>query len=93
MTYTDRLNAWHLELSILQQASAKLFSELADFDDDLASMGHVLGLRLFALVESCPFPSAVLDDDFPVLDPEDDFADLEMSVLVHELAWQGGRDD
>jgi hypothetical protein len=60
MTYSDRLNVWHLELAIAQQASAKLFSELADFDDDLASIGHVLGLRLLALVESCPFPLAAL---------------------------------
>jgi hypothetical protein len=93
MTYSDRLNVWHLELAIAQQASAKLFSELADFDDDLASIGHVLGLRLLALVESCPFPPAVLDDDFVVLDIDEDYADLDASVLAHELAWQGVRHD
>ena len=93
MTYSDRLNVWHLELAIAQQASAKLFSQLADLDDDLASIGHVLSLRLLALVESCPFPPVALDDDFVVLDIDEDYGDLDASVLAHELAWQGVRHD
>ena len=93
MTYTDRLNAWHLELAIAQEAAAKLFSDIADHDDELASMGHVLGLRLLALVESCPFPPAALDDDIPVLDLDDDYADLDAQVLAHELSWLGAHHD
>ena len=88
MTYTDRLNAWHLELAIVQEAAAKLFRDIADHDDELASIGHVLSLRLLALVESCPFPPAAIDHEFP--DPE---KDLETSVLAHELSWLGAHHD
>jgi hypothetical protein len=92
MTYTDRLNVWHLELAIVQEAAAKLFRDIADHDEELAATGHVLGLRLLALVECCPFPPQLPPDDIPVLDLDDE-PDLEASVLAHELAWLGAQHD
>lgn len=54
--YTACLNAWHLELGILQEAMSRIIADLSDYDEGLAATGHVLNLRLLDLVESCPFP-------------------------------------
>ena len=54
--YTASLNGWHLELAIVHDAISRVLRDLSDYDEGLAATGHVLNLRLEALVESCPFP-------------------------------------
>lgn len=94
-THLAELNAWHLELAILQDAISRILRDLSDYDEGLAATGHVLNLRLESLVESCPFPPVELR--LPDLDPlfEPDYADpdLEAQVLAAELSWRSPNHD
>jgi hypothetical protein len=70
--YAQRLNAWHLELSILADAIGYLLTNLDGESDGVCATAHVLGSRLAAAVESCPFPhdAAQVPDDLD-FDPDD----------------------
>lgn len=89
--HADQLNLWHLELAIVEQAISRVFLDLSDFDEELGAMGHVLGLRLHALVESCPFPAANTQqiDDLDLVSIHDEYPDpeLEAAVSAAELVW------
>ena len=90
--YSDQLNTWHLELAIVQEAISRVISDLSDYDDALAATGHVLKLRLLALVESCPFPPCESHLPEPVPDLfEPDFSnpDFEAQALSVEMGWRG----
>lgn len=54
----ERLNAWHLQLSILADAIEHVLREVED-PPGLSATADVLQKRLHDLVESCPFPEAV----------------------------------
>ena len=90
-SHADQLNLWHLELAIVDQAISRVFLDLSDFDEELGAMGHVLGLRLHALVESCPFPAAniqaLCEPDLVTVDDEYPDPDLEAAVAAAELVW------
>ena len=89
--HVDQLNLWHLELAIVEQAISRVFLDLSDFDEELGAMGHVLGLRLHALVESCPFPAVhiqqLFEPDLFTVDDEYPDSDLEAAVAAAELVW------
>ncbi len=53
--YNDRLNAWHLELSILADAIEHVLFRM-DASDGLSATAYVLKNHLRDLVETCPFP-------------------------------------
>ena len=53
----ERLNAWHLELSIVADAIDHVLREVED-PPGLSATAHVLKKRLHDLVENCPFPEA-----------------------------------
>jgi len=94
-THLAELNAWHLELAIAQEAISRVIRDLSDYDEGLAATGHVLNLRLLALVESCPFPPLELrlPDPDPLFDPDEAGLDLEAQVLAAELSWRSPSHD
>lgn len=51
----QRLNTWHLQLSILADALDHVLREVED-PPGLSATADVLKKRLFELVDSCPFP-------------------------------------
>lgn len=57
MTDFERLNAWHLELSIVADAIEHVLREVED-PPGVSATAHVLKNRLHELVENCPFPEA-----------------------------------
>ena len=52
--YHRKLNEWHLELSIVEQALGRVLYAIED--EEFGAIGHVLKGRLHELVETCPFP-------------------------------------
>ena len=96
-SHADQLNLWHLELAIVEQAISRVFLDLSDFDEELGAIGHVLGLRLHALVESCPFPSANIQQakhpELVSLDDECPDSELEAAVSAAEMVWFRSRHD
>nr|CRY95570.1 hypothetical protein [uncultured prokaryote] len=56
--YHRKLNEWHLELSIVEQALGRVLFAIED--EEFGAIGHVLKGRLHELVETCPFPPAEL---------------------------------
>lgn len=89
-THLAELNAWHLELAIAHDAISRILRDLSDYDEGLAATGHVLNLRLEALVESCPFPplEPCLPDPDPLFDPDEADSELEAQILAAELSWR-----
>lgn len=55
--HADRLNTWHLELSILADAIGHVLRGIEDPEGESA-VAWVLRERLADLIESCPFPEA-----------------------------------
>ena len=55
--HTERLNTWHLQLSIVADAIEHVLREVED-PPGLSATADVLQKRLHDLVESCPFPDA-----------------------------------
>lgn len=51
----ERLNTWHLQLSILADAIDHVLREVED-PPGLSATADVLKNRLVELVDSCPFP-------------------------------------
>lgn len=51
----ERLNTWHLQLSIAVEAVEHVLREVED-PPGLSAIADVLKNRLHDLVESCPFP-------------------------------------
>lgn len=58
--YLEAVNAWHLELAIVEEVVSHLLGQV-DGPDWVTSAGHVACLRLRDLVEGFPFPCAVRD--------------------------------
>lgn len=56
--YTEVLNQWHTELSIVETGIDHVVSSIED-DEAMGAIGYVLKNRLHHLVESCPFPHSV----------------------------------
>lgn len=54
--YEALLNAWHLELAIVQDAFDQVVIGLTD-ETKYGSIAHVLSYRFHELVETCPFPN------------------------------------
>ena len=55
--HAERLNTWHLQLSIVADAIEHVLREVED-PPGLSATADVLQKRLHDLVESCPFPEA-----------------------------------
>lgn len=53
--YHDRLDAWHLELSIVQDAFERVSVAISE-DQEVGAIAHVLSACFHDLVEKCPFP-------------------------------------
>ena len=53
--HAERLNTWHLDLSILADAIEYVLTAIED-PQGLSATAYVLKNRLHELVESCPFP-------------------------------------
>ncbi len=58
--YLELVNAWHLELAIVEEVISHVLAE-ADGPGWVGSTGHVAALRLRDLVEGFPFPGAACD--------------------------------
>lgn len=58
--YLEAVNAWHLELAIVEDVFAHLLAQV-EGPEWVSSVGHVACLRLRDLVEGFPFPGAVRD--------------------------------
>ena len=56
MNYSDRLNAWHLELSIVADAIDHVLTGIEE-PVGLSATAHVLRKNLLDAVERCPFPT------------------------------------
>jgi hypothetical protein len=54
--YSERLNAWHLELAILADAIDHVLSGIEE-PVGLSATAHVLRKSLLEAVEGCPFPA------------------------------------
>ncbi len=54
--YVRELNAWHLELAIVQDVVSHLLTELTG-PAWMTSSANIVRNRLEHLVETCPFPS------------------------------------
>ena len=90
----ERLNTWHLELSILADAIGHVLQGIEE-PEGLSATAYVLRTRLDELVEACPFPGqgrvCPADDDLDLSDIDDGLpADLD-GVPAELLA--GGCDD
>lgn len=61
--YTDALNMWHLEVSMIQKGLSRVLWESSsdqhskEAEDEISSIGYILIERFKVLVETCPFPS------------------------------------
>lgn len=89
-TTFERLNAWHLQLSIVADSIEHLLFEIEE-PEGLSATAHIVKLRLRQLVDTCPFPEpdpvSVFDlDDFDGALPVDD-AGVPAELL------SGGRHD
>lgn len=56
-SYVKALNAWHLELAIVQEVVAHLLAE-GDGPEWWGAAGHIVSGRFRDLVEACPFPGS-----------------------------------
>lgn len=56
--YAASLNAWHLELAIVQDAFDQVVIGLTD-ETKYGAIAHVLSHRFHELVEECPFPPQI----------------------------------
>ena len=54
--YAKRLDAWHIELSIVQKGIQLVLDEMPDEDERLGAVSHVMQRRFLELIESCPWP-------------------------------------
>lgn len=95
MSHADRLNTWHLELSILADAIGHVLQGIEE-PEGLSATAYVLRSRLADLVASCPFPESAPARIVPApdLDPDDidDGLAADLDGVPAELL-TGGRDD
>lgn len=56
-SYSEKLNAWHLELAIAQKAMEHVFT-VVEPEESVGCVAHVLRDRLSQLVDTCPFPGS-----------------------------------
>jgi len=54
-SHTERLNSWHLDLSLVETGLSHVVSTIED-DEAMSAIGCILSNRFHDLVESCPFP-------------------------------------
>lgn len=91
--HAERLNAWHLEVSILADAIEHVLTGIEE-PQGLSATAHVLKNRLQELVESCPFPGQgrirPVDDDFN-LDDFDGSLPADTTGVPAELLTGGPR--
>lgn len=78
--HADRLNTWHLELSIVADAIGHVLQGIED-PEGQSAVAFVLRQRLSQLVDACPFPGQGRIrpvDDFDLADIDDGLmADLD----------------
>lgn len=69
--HAERLNTWHLDLSILADAISHVLTGIEE-PEGLSATAYVLQKRLHELVEACPFPGQgrirPVPDDFDLDD-------------------------
>lgn len=93
--HAERLNTWHLELSILADAIGHTLQGIEE-PEGLSATAYVLRTRLEELVESCPFPDTAPARIVPAPDLDlsdiDDGLTADLDGVPAELL-TGGRDD
>lgn len=93
--HADRLNTWHLELSILADAIGHVLQGIEE-PEGLSATAYVLRTRFAELVASCPFPGPVPSRITPAPDFDlgdfDECLPLDTDGMPAELL-TGGRDD
>ena len=91
----DRLNTWHLELSILADAIGHVLQGIEE-PEGLSATAYVLRSRLDAMIESCPFPDSAAARIMPAPDLDlsdiDDGLPADLDGVPAELL-TGGCDD